>query len=71
MKKQYKAPLTEVVKINAEQLICQSIAGVESIDGLFVDNGNEFSGGVVDAKEDLGGLFQNDDLGGVFQTDLW
>ena len=25
MKKQYKAPLTEVVKINAEQLICLSI----------------------------------------------
>ena len=25
MKKQYKAPLTEVVKINAEQLICQSL----------------------------------------------
>jgi len=24
MKKTYKAPLTEVVKINAEQLICQS-----------------------------------------------
>jgi hypothetical protein len=24
MKKTYKAPLTEVVKINAEQMICQS-----------------------------------------------
>ena len=28
MKKQYKAPLTEVVKINAEQMICQSILDV-------------------------------------------
>ena len=28
MKKQYKAPLTEVVKINAEQMICQSIVEV-------------------------------------------
>ena len=25
MKKTYKAPLTEVVKINTEQLICQSL----------------------------------------------
>lgn len=28
MKKQYKAPLTEVVKINAEQMICQSLVDV-------------------------------------------
>ncbi len=25
MKKQYMAPLTEVVKINAEQMICESV----------------------------------------------
>ena len=28
MKKTYIAPLTEVVKINAEQMICQSQVGV-------------------------------------------
>lgn len=33
MKKQYKAPLTEVVKINAEQMICQSILVPGSTDG--------------------------------------
>lgn len=26
MKKTYKAPLTEVVKINVEQMICESVA---------------------------------------------
>ena len=60
MKKIYMQPLTEVVKIKAEQMICQSIVGVESIDGLFVDNENEFSGGSVDAKDELDGVFQND-----------
>ena len=33
MKKQYKAPLTEVVKINAEQMICQSILVPGSTNG--------------------------------------
>jgi len=48
MKKQYKAPLTEVVKINAEQMICQSI--VEVFDGnpektLFKEDEFDFSEG--------------------------
>ena len=30
MKKIYKAPLTEVVKINAEQMICDSNVGVKT-----------------------------------------
>ena len=45
-------PLTEVVKINAEQLICQSIAGVKSLDGLDVAPG-EYVGGYPDSKEDF------------------
>ena len=48
MKKQYKAPLTEVVKINSEQMICQSI--VEVFDGnpektLFKEDEFDFSEG--------------------------
>ena len=48
MKKQYKAPLTEVVKINAEQMICQSI--VEVFEGnpektLFKEDEFDFSEG--------------------------
>ena len=48
MKKIYKAPLTEVVKINAEQMICQSI--VEVFEGnpektLFKEDEFDFSEG--------------------------
>ena len=48
MKKQYKAPLTEVVKINAEQMICQSILDVynENPDKtLFKEDEFDFSEG--------------------------
>lgn len=48
MKKQYKAPLTEVVKIYAEQMICQSILDVynENPDKtLFKEDEFDFSEG--------------------------
>ena len=51
MKKIYMQPLTEVVKINAEQLICQSIAGVKSLDDLDIAP-EEYGGGTPDFKED-------------------
>ena len=42
MKKQYKAPLTEVVKVNAQQLICQSPAlGGEYGGGSILDKNEE------------------------------
>lgn len=52
MKKQYKAPLTQVVKINAEQMICDSpVMGV----------GGTFDGGPGDIQskdgEDYGDLW--------------
>ena len=34
MKKTYKTPLTEVVKVNAVQLICQSIVDVSGNAGI-------------------------------------
>ena len=48
MKKQYKAPLTEVVKINAEQMICQSLVDVYEGNPdktLFKDDDFDFSEG--------------------------
>ena len=51
MKKVYMQPLTEVVKINAEQLICQSIAGVKTLDDLDIAS-EEYGGGTPDFKED-------------------
>ena len=58
MKKIYMQPLTEVVKIKAEQMICQSISGVDNVSGLSVTQ-EEFAGGGTDAKEDW---FYNNDL---------
>ena len=50
MKKTYITPLTEVVKVNAGQIICSS--PVESISGLTgVAKGGEFGGGVSDSKD--------------------
>ncbi len=50
MKKTYKTPLTEVVKVNAGQIICSS--PVQSISGLGeVTKGGEFAGGVSDSKD--------------------
>ena len=52
-------PLTEVVKINAEQMICESISGVNNVNGLSVTQ-DEFAGGSTDAKEDW-----------FYDNDLW
>ena len=49
MKKTYKTPLTEVVKVNAVQLICQSIVEVSGLKG--VTKGGEFVGGDSDSKD--------------------
>ena len=50
MKKTYTAPLTEVVKVNAEQMICQS--PVNNVDGLAgVTKGGTWAGGTVDDKD--------------------
>ena len=45
-------PLTEVVKINAEQLICQSIVGLGGDTGM--GQGGEVTEGIIspDSKED-------------------
>ena len=58
MKKIYMQPLTEVVKINTEQMICESISGVNNVSGLSVTQ-EEFAGGNTDAKEDW---FYNNNL---------
>ena len=60
MKKTYKAPLTKVVKVNAVQLICQSIVEVSGSAG--VGKGGSVSGGSYssDSKD-------WDD----FEEDLW
>lgn len=53
MKKVYIQPLTEVVKINAEQLICQSIVGLGGDTGM--GQGGEITEGTIspDSKEDF------------------
>ena len=53
MKKVYIQPLTEVVKINAEQLICQSIVSLGGDSG--VSQGGEYTGDPIypDSKEDF------------------
>ena len=49
MKKIYMAPLTEVVKINAEQMICDSVANFLPQ----INKGETVSGGdVLDKEED-------------------
>ena len=54
MKKIYKAPLTEVVKINSEQMICQSQLGV----GGSVPTGQGSGTGVLNKDdEDYGDLW--------------
>ena len=50
MKKIYKAPLTKVVKVNAVQLICQSIVDVSGLNGVTKGEGN-FTGGASDSKD--------------------
>ena len=59
MKKIYKAPLTKVVKVNAVQLICQSIVDVSGLNGVTKGEG-KFVGGDSDSKD-------FDD----FDEDLW
>ena len=55
MKKTYKAPLTEVVKINAEQMICESI---ENVNREINASSSVDAGSALD-KEDW---FYNNDL---------
>ena len=50
MKKIYKAPLTKVVKVNAVQLICQSIVDVSGLSGVTKGEG-KFIGGASDSKD--------------------
>ena len=50
MKKTYKTPLTEVVKVNAVQLICQSIVDVSGLNGVTKGEG-KFTGGASDSKD--------------------
>ena len=59
MKKIYMQPLTEVVKIGTEQMICQSIVTLSGDAGI--SQGGEVTSGSVnpDAKEDW---FYNNDL---------
>ena len=57
MKKTYKAPLTEVVKINAEQVVCAS--GDKQ-----VTFGGEFTG-------EPGAIQSNDDDYDDFDPSLW
>jgi len=47
MKKQYIAPLTEVVRVNAEQIVCASPEGYEKAMGS-----SEKSGAVALGKDD-------------------
>ena len=56
MKKTYKAPLTEVVKVNVEQIVCASPDGYDKSIGT-----TEKSGAVALGKDDF------DD----YDEDLW
>jgi hypothetical protein len=60
MKKTYKTPLTEVVKVNAVQLICQSIVNV---------NGDAGVGKGGSVKE--GGYSSDSKAWDDYDEDLW
>ena len=57
MKKQYMAPLTEVVKINAEQMICESV------------NYTTKAADVKNTQEGGGYMLGKDDVD--YDEDLW
>ena len=61
MKKTYIKPSVEVVCLELENMIANSVTGVSGLDGLSVSN-EDFGGGAADAK----GRGNADDFG-----DLW
>ncbi len=52
MKKIYKAPLTEVVKVNAEQMICVSGEGFSLSESNEYNSGSMQIGGLGDEQYD-------------------